>query len=87
LGFGERGKGRIFFFFLLGVGVPSSIHGMEEQSYAKRDRPQVVPSNVVFYFIFLRFFVCSHSRDLPQKNVATFLKKIVPKLAIKLDMK
>ncbi len=32
LGFGERGKGRNFFFFLLGVGVSSSIHGMEEQS-------------------------------------------------------
>ncbi len=74
LGFGERGKGRIFFFFLLGVGVPSSIHGMEEQLcgnlshskevVARRDRPQVVPSSVVFHFIFLRFFVCSHSGDL-----------------------
>ncbi len=30
LGFGERGKGRNFFFFLFGLGVPSSIHGMEE---------------------------------------------------------
>jgi hypothetical protein len=30
LGFGERGKGRNFFFFLLRVGIPSSIHGMEE---------------------------------------------------------
>jgi hypothetical protein len=32
---------------------------------ARSDRPQVVPSSVVFYFIFLRFFVCSHSGDLP----------------------
>ncbi len=30
LGFGERGKRRNFFSFLLGVGVPSSIHGMKE---------------------------------------------------------
>jgi hypothetical protein len=75
LGFRERGKGRNLFFFLLGVGVSSSIHGMEEQKcgnlshskevVAKKDRPHVVPSSVIFYFIFLRFFVCSHSGDLP----------------------
>ncbi len=29
-GFWGEGKGRIFFIFLLGVGVPSSIHGTEE---------------------------------------------------------
>jgi hypothetical protein len=32
---------------------------------AMSDGPQVVPSSVVFYFIFLKFFVCSHSGDLP----------------------
>jgi hypothetical protein len=31
----------------------------------RNDRPQVVPSSVVIYLIFLRFFVCSHSWDLP----------------------
>jgi hypothetical protein len=44
-------------------------------------------SLAVLFFFFQRFFICSYSGDLPEKNVATFLKKIVPKLAIKLDMK
>jgi hypothetical protein len=37
----------------------------DKKVVARSDRPQVVPSSVFFNFIFLRFFVCIHSGDLP----------------------
>ncbi len=72
---GRGGKGEIFSFFYWGWGSHHPSMEWRRQScgnlshskevVARSDRPQVVPSSVVFYFIFLRFFVCSHSGDLP----------------------
>ncbi len=42
-----------------------AIYLIGKEVVARRDQPQVVPSSVVFHFIFQRFFVCSHSGDLP----------------------
>jgi len=94
---GRGGKGEFFSFFYWGWGSRHPPMEWRRQScgnlshskevVARSDQPQVIPSSVVFYFIFLRFFVCSHSGDLPLKNVVTFLKKIVPKLVIKPEMK
>jgi len=72
---GRGGKGEFFFFFLLGCGSRHPSMEWRRQScgnlshskevVARSDRPQVVPSSVVFYFIFVRFFVCSYNGDLP----------------------
>ncbi len=72
---GRGGKGEKFSFFYWGWGSRHPSMEWRRQScgnlshskevVARSDRPQVVPSSVVFYFIFLRFFVCSHSGDLP----------------------
>jgi hypothetical protein len=72
---GRGGKGEIFSFFYWGWRSRHPSMEWKRQScgnlshskevVARSDRPKVVPSSVVFYFIFLRFFVCSHSGDLP----------------------
>jgi hypothetical protein len=72
---GIGGKGEIFSFFYWGWGSCHPSMEWRRQScgnlshskevVARSDRPQVVPSSVVFNFIFLRFFVYSHSGDLP----------------------
>jgi len=68
-GFWGEGERDNFFLFSIGGGGPV-IHPWNGRDnhvavVARSDRPQVIPSSVIFYFIFLRFFVCSHSGDLP----------------------